>query len=496
MIGGPRQNLGRRRMRTDNVTKLDALLEPLLRTGRIPGAAIAIVADDRLIYARGFGYRDLRARRPLRPDTVYPIASTTKAINATLLGMLVDEGSLEWDVPIQRYLPTFKLADAAISARVTIRDLVTMRTGLPRHDWVWWGYPMTRGELTARLAHLPLSADFRERFQYSNLSVTAAGHVAEVISGESWETMARRRIFRPLGMKQTSCKRPRRGNVTQSYHESGRRKLIRSQQPATEVTAPSGGAVHSTVLDMTRWIMFNLGGGVVNGRRLIKARTLAQLHRPQVAIGEHASTQMPPDATYGLGWLIDSYGGHRRLSHGGYLHDVNSSVMLFPDLAIGAVCFVNLGCSRLASLLNECAVDALAGTKSVHSVARRLADYEREIAATRRRVHAIPRIGKAPPARPLRAYCGIYEHTGYGVIEIRRRDRKLYLERRDWRLTLHHWHYEIWVAEDSDIWPIHESHAFDATCPLQFSAAADGSIAGLFVRLEPLIPPIWFAKSP
>jgi len=118
-----------------NIDQLDAIIGPMLSAGRIPGAAIAVVAGDEIAFARGYGYRDLETKLPVTPDTVYPIASTTKAINATMLGILVDEGRLAWDAPVQHYLPRFRIGDSLMSSQITVRDLLLMRTGLPRHDW-------------------------------------------------------------------------------------------------------------------------------------------------------------------------------------------------------------------------------------------------------------------------------------------------------------------------------------------------------------------------
>src|SRR5687768_13880576 len=127
-----------------SLESLDPLIERLRQAGRIPGLATAIVANGQMVFARGYGQRDEAARLPMTSATVYPIASTSKAINATLLGMLVDEGTLSWDTPVQTYLPSFRMIDALASAQVTLRDLVSMRTGLPRHDWVWIENPISR----------------------------------------------------------------------------------------------------------------------------------------------------------------------------------------------------------------------------------------------------------------------------------------------------------------------------------------------------------------
>jgi CubicO group peptidase (beta-lactamase class C family) len=480
-----------------NLERLEGLLAPVLRTARIPGAAVAVVADGRTVYARGFGYRDLTRRTPVMPATLYPIASTTKAINATLLGMLVEEGRLEWDACVQRYLPGFRLSDTAISPRVTLRDLVTMQTGLPRHDWLWIGNPMSRGELVARVPHLPMSCDFRRRFQYSNLSTTLSGHVAEIVTGRTWERLVAEKIFRPLGMRRTRVSRPSHDdNVTLSYHETGHRRIRLSARLAGEMTAPSGGAVHSTVADMTRWLAFNLSGGRVRDRRLIRAETLAYLQTPQVLIGDKPLAGLPRRAAYGMGWVIHPYNGHHRIWHGGYHHDVNSSVMLFPDAGIGIVSFINFGGPMLADLINQYVFDVMMALKPEQTFEDKLADYEQLVQDSRKRYARVPRVSGTRPSQSLDAYAGPYRHAAYGDVTINRRGGKLVFRRNALILPLKHWHYDIWMFAPHDRWGIHLPHAFDPTNPLQFHVDPAGTITALSIRLDPSTAPIRFERHP
>ncbi len=312
--------------------KLGDLIEPLLSAARIPGAGIAAVAGGEVVLATGYGYRDLDARLPVTCQTVYPIASTTKALNATLIGMLVDEGKLSWDAPVQDYLPWFRLGDSTVSAQVTLRDLLAMRTGLPRHDWLWVENPMARAELVRRLRYLELSAGFREKFQYNNMTSTAAGHIAEVATGKTWEDLVWEKILAPLEMSSTSFSMPAVGDVTLSYHESSSRELLVTRRFATEVTAPSGGAIHSTVADIARWMLFNLNSGAVGGRSLIQSKTLMEIQSAQIPARTDPSCPTP-HAAYAMGWFVDSDGGRTRVTHGGYLHDVNSELRSIPTTA-------------------------------------------------------------------------------------------------------------------------------------------------------------------
>jgi CubicO group peptidase (beta-lactamase class C family) len=477
----------------ETIDKLDAIIEPMLSAARIPGAAIAVVAGGKTVFAKGYGYRDLEAKLPVTPDTVYPIASTTKGINATLLGMLVDEGRLAWDTPVQNYLPRFRIGDALMSSQITVRDLLLMRTGLPRHDWIRIENPISRAELVDQLQYLELSAGFRERFQYNNLTMTTAGHIAEIVTGQSWEDLVQQRILAPLGMSNTGFTVPTTDDVSLSYHENGRRELILTKRLLGDVIAPAGGSIHSTVLDMARWMLLNLHGGKATDRQLITRQTLAEIHSPQLVTSTDQGAPTP-NATYGLGWFVDTYHGRVRVSHGGDLHDVNSNVMLFPEEGIGIVSFINFGRPQVTSLINEYAFDMIMDLKPAQTLEETLARYEKRIEDTRQRVASARRIENTAPSHSLNDYAGVYWNPGYGKIEIHRRAQELIFQRNDLILPLQHWHYDAWVAKDNDIFAIDYPHAFDRASRILFETSADGEIVAVSIQLEIAVGPIRFEK--
>jgi CubicO group peptidase (beta-lactamase class C family) len=480
-------------MSLHDLDKLDAFIEPLLGIARIPGAALAVVADRKCVFTKGYGYRDLKSKLPMTPRTVYPIASTTKAINATLLGTLVDEGRLAWDAPVQNFLPRFRLGDPHMSSQITVRDLALMRTGLPRHDWLWTENPLGRAELVDRLRYLELSAGFREQFQYNNLTMTTTGHIAEIVTGRTWEDLVQQRILSPLGMSDTGFERPATADVSLSYHENSRRELVLTPRLAVEVTAPSGGSIHSTVADMARWVSFNLRDGQVAGGPSITPRTLAEIHAPQILTGPDQGA-LTPNAAYGLGWFVDTYNGRARISHGGDLHGVNSSVMLFPEEGIGIVSFINFGRPQLASLISQHAFDLIMDLPPVQTLEGALAKYEKRVEDTRQRVMSVSRVEGTSPSHSLSDYSGVYRHPGYGEIEIRRQGGELCLRRHNLVLPLQHWHYDAWVAQDNDIFPIDYRHAFERTGRMWFETGLDGDITAVVIHLEIAVAPIRFAR--
>ena len=474
--------------------RLDGTIEPLLKAARIPGAAIAIVSGDETVFARGYGYRDLDEKLPVTSKTIYPIASTTKAMNATLLGILVEEGRLAWDAPVQRYLPGFRLADPFVSAHVTIRDLIVMRTGLPRHDWLWIEHPTDRADLVRRLAFLELSAGFRERFQYNNLTTTTAGHIAEVVTSRPWEDLVREKLLEPLGMNSTGFDLPATDNASLSYHENSCRELVLTCRLATAHAAPAGGSIHSTVEDMTRWLAFNLSDGQVGGRRLVAHATLTEIYSPCVSTGTDPGSPSP-NAAYALGWFIDTYNGHTRIWHGGYLHDLQSSVMVFPEDNLGIVSFTNFGNPRIATLINQYAFDLLMDLRPAQTIEAKLSEYEKKIEETRARNAAVRRVEHTSPSHPLDDYAGSYAHAGYGRIEIRRSSQGLSLHRNNLALPLEHWHYDAWIIKENDLFAIESPHAFDRASRLVFEMSADGDITSFSFRLEPAVAPVRFDKQ-
>jgi CubicO group peptidase (beta-lactamase class C family) len=480
-------------MQVKNLDKFDELIAPILRAARIPGSAIAVVVGDEPVFIRSYGLRDLSAQLQLGTDTLYPIASTTKSMNATLLGVLVDEGRLSWDEPVQTYMPGFRLGSPQISAQITLRDLLIMRTGLPRHDWMWSGRRIERAELVECMRHLQLSAGFRERFQYSNLTVTAAGHLAEIVAGREWEELLRERILMPLGMRDTSSA-PSSGNRTRAYHDSCNGELKLTDAMEAHATLPSGGGLHSTIADMTRWVAFNLTGGMAQGRQLIRPQTLEEIRAPKIVIDADQSPPTP-GAARAMGWTVDRYQGCARVSHAGYLWDVSSDVSLYPEHNVGFVAFNNFGRVWRAKLINQFAFELLMGFSAATPWEHKIAEYERNVEETRRRNAAAQGVQGTSPSHPLRDYVGCYTHPAYGQLEVDQEGSALLARFNGMLLTLQHWHYDAWVVADNDIFEIDVAHAFDRTNRWLFETNADGAIAAVTIPLESAVHSIRFERD-
>lgn len=459
----------------------------------VPGTAIAVVVEDEVVLAEGFGYRDLENQLPMTQDSLFAIGSTSKAFTTTLLGMLVDDGELEWDKPLRDYLPRFRLADPLASELMTPRDLVTHRSGLPRHDLLWYNNnESTRADLVAALAHVEATADFRQKFQYNNLMFLTAGYLAEQITGKTWEELVRERILEPLGMERTTFDindSQEDANFAQPHRETDEQELEKIPFRDISLIGPAG-SINSSVHEMSRWLRFNLRGGTVDEERLIQADTLADIHSPHMAIPTPPSRPEISSAAYGLGWMVDTYRGHRRVTHGGGIDGFITSVMLFPDDQLGIVAFTNTG-SGLPSLLAQHAADRALGLEPIDWTGEALElrkkglEAQEEVEAKK----STNRRNGTQPSHPLEEYPGEYLHPGYGELRVTADGDQLSVTYNGITAPLEHWHFDVWSGAETEGDPTFED------LRLQFGSDLDGNIAQIRAPLEPSVEPIVFYKK-
>ena len=479
------------------LTGFEELVEQAIADFNIPGLAIAVVAGGEVVFAEGFGYRDLEERKPVTPDTLFAIGSTTKAMTATVLGMLVDDGKLAWDEPLTRYLPRFRLADPMITARITPRDLVTHRSGLPRHDLLWYNNNEgSRQEMMARLAHLELTADLREKFQYNNLMFMTAGYLTGQLSGTTWEEAMRSRLFGPLGMTRSNFSvEASQQNMDHAlpYRENDDDELERIPFRSIDLIGPAG-SVNSSAREMSRWLLFNLNGGKVDDRQLIGQATLADIHSPHMTLSAMPTPRSKvSQRTYGMGWGVEVYRGHRRIQHSGGIDGFITSVMLFPDADLGLVAFNNRG-SGLPALLNQHAADRLLGLDPIDWVGDALERSKKakaEAEEAEKKQDAV-RVADTEASHPIEDYVGTYEHPGYGLLTISAGDEAKALELVFNGITtpLEHWHYDVWIGADTADDPTFEDQKF------LFRTDFDGQITEIVSPLELTAASIVFTKQP
>lgn len=306
----------------------------------VPGAALAIVRGDKVIFARGFGFADVEKQTAMTPSTPLFIGSATKAFTATLIGMLVDEGRMRWDDAVETHLPEFRLAVRGTSAddRATIRDILGHRTGFARSDLLWASGALSSDEILRRASSVEAFAPFRQRFHYNNVHYLAAGRAAATAAGTSWDALVTARILSPLGMSDTrtsmreAWKDPRMARGYLWDEARNEFQLLSAETLNVEAIAPAG-AISSTALDMAAWLRFLLRNGLADGRALISREALATTWTTQIPVG--------PNAGYGMGWFVRTWQGQRLIEHGGAIPGFSAQVGLLPDSDLGFVFLTN-----------------------------------------------------------------------------------------------------------------------------------------------------------
>jgi len=473
----------------------DRYVEETLAAWGVPGVAISVVRNGEVVLNRGYGVRDPDGRAPMTSDTIFPIASMSKAFTSFGAGLLVDEGRMSFDAPVVTYLPGLALDDPAASQGLTLRDMLSHRSGMPRHDAVWYhNEALTREQLLGRMPHLDFSQPLRARFQYNNIMFVLSGLAVERVAGEDWERFTERRIFRALDMDRTMFS-PQRAAADRN-HTQGREVLNGRQVTVplfrnTPILNPAGG-VYSTADDLANWMLVHLSGGQFQGRQVIQPSTLADIHRTQMAGGATVRDPEFVPIGYGLGWFTDIYRGRPMVEHGGNLPGVSTLVALLPDERLGVTILVNHGGSELRDALTRALIDRFLGASGKdwvgEALTRKRAGETAEVSG--RQAKGASRIAGTRPSHALADYAGSYSHPGYGPLTIRLDEGTLTGTYNDDTSPLAHFHYDVFDATTEN--PEHV--LLDSR--VQFLSDFYGRISGVRMAIEPAVEPAVFERQP
>jgi CubicO group peptidase (beta-lactamase class C family) len=468
-------------------SSLDHFIRSSMKKWQVPGAAVAIVHGKSVVYMHGFGVRDIRAGQPVTSDTLFDIGSCTKAFTSAAVAMLVDQGKMRWDGKVRDYIPFFHLHDPLADEYVTMRDLLTHRTGLPGTDLIWYGSPFTREEIVRRMVYAKPDAGFRARFQYQNVMFLVAGYAVGQVSGGTWDEFVHRRIFAPLGMNEsdTSATAAQRSPNYATPHLDEHGKVTPIPWRNIDNIGPAG-AINSSVRDMAKWITFQLGDGAWARKRLISAKNMREMHTPQMVVTERGELRQIffPRArllSYGLGWFIEDYRGHELILHPGDIDGFSAMVVLIPDLETGYVVLVNLS-GFYRQVLSYHIADELLGLPPVDWSTHfgQLGDH---LAAARQKRFAAWQAKRKPNTHttlPLERYAGAYNNKLYGHATIALDDAgHLVLQFHGASASLQHYQYDTFIIDLSLM----------GRNRLTFSIDADGNVsqftvAGITFRRE------------
>lgn len=345
--------------------EFDRYLKSAMEDWRVPGLAIAVVRGDETVFLRGYGTTSLEGGTPVDQHTLFSVGSTTKAMAAAALGLLVDRGEVSWDTPVSDVLPQFRLSDPTATARLRVRDLLTHSAGVPNTDFLWYEQDRTLDDILFAMRHAPMESAPGSRFTYQNVMYAAAGKVTEVLSGQSWSTFVERELFAPLGMERSVATlegTARRSNVAKPHHIVDG-EMVTIQNASVDPVAAAG-SVWSSAHDLARWTAFLLRGcKTESGTALLEEQTCNELFEPQVIVGREMYPVMRlyehKWLTYGLGWFQTDYRGRALDFHTGSIDGLVALIGLLRAEGIGVYVLANLDHAEVRHALLLQALDLL-----------------------------------------------------------------------------------------------------------------------------------------
>lgn len=427
-----------------DLKQIDSLAHQARETFDLPGLAVGVIVDGELVFAKGYGYRDAEKKLPVTDETVFMIGSATKSFTTFALATLVEQGKIRWNDKVTSYLPDFRLKDPYATQEMTIRDLVTHTSGLPRHDFVWFFSKDSSDELYQKLQYLEPISSFRAGFSYQNLMYMVAGKVIEKVTGQSWDSYVEEKVLNPLGMEDTSF-------TIDDLRSAKDFAVPYVQDEATFCRIPyhdlqhvgPAGTINSNVIDLASWVKMLMNFGEFDEKQILGSPHVKHLMSPQVVAS--LTVQGFPESneefleTYGLGWLIQSFYGRYLVSHGGAIDGFSSNVALLPLDKMGVVVLTNKLGPNEARLLTKAIL-----AKLIHHDEETWLPKKTDSKLVNQ--EAFPAKKGTSPSHALQHYVGVYEHPAYGKLEVFY-DNGLKLNFHEFTTPLEHLHYDIFHGE-------------------------------------------------
>jgi len=465
-----------------NSSDFDVKIDSLMKIWHIPGCSIAIVKDSTLLYTKGYGYADIENKINANSNTIYGIASCSKAITCFALGLLSEQKKMDWDIPVRYYFPEFILEDSYISANITPLDLVTHRSGYAANDMLWYKSGKSRSELIELMRYLKPNKLFRTTFQYNNLMYVVAGQLIEKISGVTWENFVKENIFIPLEMKNSSFSIK---DVVNNPNNSAR-YLLKNNIP-TKIdmldadNIGGAGSINSTVNDMANWLIMQVNKGNFKGKQIISESELNFLQKPAMAVGNLIAYPELYYLNYACGWYVTTYKGDLILRHAGALDGVSTLTSFMPDKKLGIIVIANLDeAANFTTSVSYLAYDLLNGNKLTDWSDRFIKENTEANSNTNNEseIHS--------KTHSLSSYLGEYYNLPYGKIIIYTKNDKLFFKYNMFDIPLKHITYNTFELEDDYVfYKMRINFAIDRT----------GKIDKIYIPFESKIADIEFIKK-
>ncbi|MEJ7848790.1 MAG: serine hydrolase [Pyrinomonadaceae bacterium] len=435
----------------EKLKEIDAYANTVMTTWKGPGMAVAVVKDGKVVSAKGYGVRELGKSEPVDENTVFAIASNSKAFTTAALSILIDEKKLAWDDKVSKYLPEFKMYDLWVTNELTVRDLVTHRVGLDTFsgDLLWYETTYSADEMLGRVRHLPRKSSFRSRYGYQNLMFVAAGQVIEKVSGKPWGQFVQERIMTPLGMNRTTVSvKDLKDNAALPHNESGGKLRVLHRGNVNGAAAAAG--LNSSVFDLSKWIRLQLGRGKFEGKQIFSEQRSWEMWQPYLAtpISEAGLKNSPTRhfSGVGMGWFLYDYHGRKIINHSGGLDGMLSYTVLVPEESLGFVVLTNSESPAFVIMMNKI-LDVFVNAPKRDWNAEAIDRVKQNKAASDEEIKKADaaRTPNTKPSLPLSAYAGTYSDDLYGGAAVAEENGKLALRfgpSPNFVADLEHWHYD------------------------------------------------------
>ncbi len=444
-------------------TELDNYIRKGMQDWKIPGLSVAIVKNGVPVYTKGFGIRELGKPSLVDENTQFGMMSTTKAMTALAIAMLVDEGKVAWDDPVTKFLPWFELSDPYVTRELTVRDLLTHNSGLSNTDLLWVRGDMNSRQIIERLRGVKLDYSLRAGFIYQNVMYQVAGEVVQASSGISWQDFVKTRIMNPIGMTQSQptlalMLSKHYPNVSAAHFEIDEKPRVISESPVDAV--PAAGAAWSTAADSSKWLAFLLADGCAGKTRLVSTENFRVLLKPQVLVPidefyPTAALTKPHWMSYGYGWFQQDYQGKFVAMHTGSMDGRTAIIGLMPDENVGVSIFGNIDHAEFRHALMWRVLDAFSGQAPRDWSAEFLSLYG-DLKAQNKKArdeYETKRVLNTTPSSALSKYAGRYEHAIYGDLNVVEKNGALHIALGPMPENagkLQHWNYDTFRVKSGD----------------------------------------------
>ncbi|MBS9525323.1 serine hydrolase [Litoribacter alkaliphilus] len=481
---------------------IEAELEKVLDTWNAPGFSVVVVEKDQVVYSKGFGYRDYENELPATPQTLYAIGSSTKAFTAALLGKLRDEGKLKLEDSPIKHIPELQFKNNELNNMVTIRDLMTHRTGLPRHDISWYLFSTdSRDSLVQRIAHHEPFAKVRETWYYNNFMYLLQGVISEKLYGKSWEDNIAEQFFEPLGMSSSMAKIDglKNGNEAAFGYKLKSDSIITKMDYYDIAAMGPAGSINSNVEDMAKWLQMWIAGGKYNGEQILSPGYIQEAISPHMVMSSAPPTAESPDlhlSSYGYGWMVSSYKGHYRVEHGGNIDGFSANVAFFPTDSVGIAVLVNQNGSSVPNIVRNIISDKMLGVEATdwNKLIKERADKAKAEQDSAQVSMSSSQKKGTRPTHNLREFEGDYTNPGYGKFTVELKNDSLFANAPTQAMWLKHVHYNVFMP-----YPV-ENGLPDtlemSPLRLNFRIGDSGDISALTVKLEPTVDALEFRRKP